>query len=221
MAFSRGPKIVTDGLVLALDAANPRSYPGSGTTWYDLSGNGYNGTLLNGTSFSNGNSGYLSFDGTNDRISFTQFTHTTAWTISYWFYHDGESDDMTIGEHSTNPNRFYHRDTGTSYKLRVHNNDNISVQDMALGDIRNQWAHLAYSMDDSSGTIKGWVNGEQVLDTSTGYSATFVVDSWGRVYPNDVYHWKGRVGPVLIYNRQITTPEYKQIYNATRSRFGL
>ena len=55
MAFSRGPSIVTDGLVLALDAANHKSYPGSGTTWYDLSGNGNNGTLNCGPSFDFGN----------------------------------------------------------------------------------------------------------------------------------------------------------------------
>jgi len=51
MGFSRGPKIVTDGLVLALDAANTKSYPGSGTTWNDLSGNGNTGTLNNGPTF--------------------------------------------------------------------------------------------------------------------------------------------------------------------------
>ena len=47
MALAHSPKIVTDGLVLCLDAGNPKSYPGSGTTWYDLSGNGNNGTNSN------------------------------------------------------------------------------------------------------------------------------------------------------------------------------
>jgi hypothetical protein len=56
MGFFRGPKIVTDGLILALDAASPRSYPGTGTTWYDLSGQGNNGTLVNGPTFSSANS---------------------------------------------------------------------------------------------------------------------------------------------------------------------
>jgi hypothetical protein len=66
MAFHRGPKTVTDGLVLYLDAANPKSYPGSGTAWSDLSGNGYTGTLINGPTFSSGNGGSIQFDGTND-----------------------------------------------------------------------------------------------------------------------------------------------------------
>ena len=51
MAFRYSPKIVTDGLVLSVDAANKKSYPGSGTTWYDLSGNAINGTLTNGPTF--------------------------------------------------------------------------------------------------------------------------------------------------------------------------
>jgi hypothetical protein len=66
MALSHSPSIVTDGLVLCLDAGNPKSYPGSGTTWTDLSGNGNNGTLVNGVGYSGDNLGSLSFDGVND-----------------------------------------------------------------------------------------------------------------------------------------------------------
>jgi hypothetical protein len=63
-----GPNIVTDGLVLHLDAANTKSYPGSGTTWFDKSGNGKNGTLTNGPTFSSANGGSIVFDGTNDTL---------------------------------------------------------------------------------------------------------------------------------------------------------
>ena len=66
MAVSAGPKIVKDGLVLCLDAGNSESYPGSGTTWTDLSGNGNNGTLTNGPTFNTGSLGSISFDGIND-----------------------------------------------------------------------------------------------------------------------------------------------------------
>jgi hypothetical protein len=68
MAFFNSPNIVTSGLVLAWDAANPKSYPGSGTAIYDLSGNGNNGTLYNGVGFSTNYKGVLTFDGTNDYI---------------------------------------------------------------------------------------------------------------------------------------------------------
>ena len=65
MAFFRGPNIVTDELVLALDAASPRSYPGSGTVWNDLVGSN-NGTLTNNPTFDSGNGGSIVFDGTDD-----------------------------------------------------------------------------------------------------------------------------------------------------------
>jgi len=63
-----GPNIVTSGLVLQLDAANTKSYPGSGTTWTDLSGNGNNGTLTNSPTFSSANGGIFTFNGTNQFI---------------------------------------------------------------------------------------------------------------------------------------------------------
>lgn len=61
-----GPTIITDGLVLYLDAANPKSYPTTGTTWSDLSGNENNGTLINGPTFNLSNNGSIVFDGVND-----------------------------------------------------------------------------------------------------------------------------------------------------------
>ena len=68
--------IVTDGLILHLDAADSNSYGGSGNTWYDISGNGYNGILTNGPTYSTNNGGCLIFDGTNDYI---KLTSTPLW----------------------------------------------------------------------------------------------------------------------------------------------
>ena len=65
MATNGGPNIIEDGLVFAVDAANKKSYPGSGTTWADLAGSN-NGTLINGPTFDSGNGGSIVFDGTND-----------------------------------------------------------------------------------------------------------------------------------------------------------
>ena len=76
MAFFNSPNIVTTGLVLAWDAANPKSYPGSGTTIYDLSGNGNHGTLNNGVGFSTNYKGILTFDGTNDYVKSTSVNGT-------------------------------------------------------------------------------------------------------------------------------------------------
>ena len=79
--------IVSSGLVLHLDAGNASSYPGSGTTWTDLSGSGNNGTLVNGPTYSSANGGSLSFDGVNDYVSVSntsQLRPSTELSIGMW-----------------------------------------------------------------------------------------------------------------------------------------
>lgn len=75
-----GPQLVTDGLVLALDAANNKSYPGSGTTWSDLSGNGYTGTLENGVIWEPENGGYWNLSSSN----IPENAHLSMPYDSYW-----------------------------------------------------------------------------------------------------------------------------------------
>jgi len=85
MGISRGPKIVSSGLVLCLDAANKLSYPGTGTTWTDLSGTGKNLTLTNGPTFNAGNMGSIVFDGTNDYAVVNPVSAFNIYCISMWF----------------------------------------------------------------------------------------------------------------------------------------
>jgi hypothetical protein len=82
MAFGNGPRIVTDGLVLSIDAADKNCYSGTGTIWYDLSGNNYSGSLINGTSFINSNGGVFSFDGVDDYLSLPNMNHSTSSNIT-------------------------------------------------------------------------------------------------------------------------------------------
>jgi hypothetical protein len=87
MGIFRGPNIVRSGLALALDAADKNSYRGTGTTWKDLSGNAYNGTLTNGPTFSNINGGTIVFDGTNDYVSIpsnSNFNNGNNITVEAW-----------------------------------------------------------------------------------------------------------------------------------------
>ena len=69
MSTRYNARIVSDKLMLHLDAANPKSYIGSGTSWVDISGKGNNGTLTNGPTFSSDNLGSFVFDGTNDHVA--------------------------------------------------------------------------------------------------------------------------------------------------------
>jgi hypothetical protein len=89
MGVAYNTSIVTNGLVLALDAANTKSYPGSGTTWTDLSGNNNTGTLTNTPTYSSANSGSIVFNGTNNNATVnsnaTIPTGASARTVSIWF----------------------------------------------------------------------------------------------------------------------------------------
>ena len=97
MGIAYNPRIVTDGLVLALDAGNTKSYPGSGTTWTDLSGQGNNGTL-NSVDISNG---YSLFNAQADNINFgTNFKIAREKTLQFWFKTDrplSNQDNWEIG----------------------------------------------------------------------------------------------------------------------------
>jgi len=95
--------VVQDGLVLNLDASKFYSYSRSGTTWTDLSGNGNNGTLVNGPTFSSANGGSIVFDGSNDYMtsSFT-FTANQAMTISGWLYSTATSGYKNFVDTSNN-----------------------------------------------------------------------------------------------------------------------
>ena len=89
MGSAAGPNLVTDNLILYLDAANTNSYSNSGTTWNDLSGNGYDATLTNGPTYNSDNGGYFIFDGTNDHaVIDSSFQVSTSGTYSFeaWIY---------------------------------------------------------------------------------------------------------------------------------------
>jgi hypothetical protein len=86
MATRYSPAIVTSGLVLCLDAANRKSYSGTGTTWSDLSGNNYNGTLTNGPTFNGANGGSIVFDSTDDFVNVGNIGTITSFTVLVWCY---------------------------------------------------------------------------------------------------------------------------------------
>ena len=97
MGLAHSPRIVTDGLVLALDAGNTKSYPGSGTTWTDLSGNSNTGTLtsMDGNNYNSANGGYLDFDGTDDYVDVSGSITVSAATFLAWVRLDGDQVSYT------------------------------------------------------------------------------------------------------------------------------
>ena len=171
MAIHYNPTTVSDGLVLALDAANTRSYVGSGTTWTDVSYNGNNGTLTNGPAYTTvgfnepfGGAGGVYFDGSGDYLdigSSTDFAFGTGdFTIEVWVYLKSNSVGVIYSNEVAN-SLFLYLDSGN---LVVRNYGTTNLFDLA-GPSLNTWTHIALSR---SGTdLRLFFNGVQQGSTVT------------------------------------------------------
>lgn len=224
------PAYVTTGLILMLDAGNPASYPGSGTTWYDLSGNGYNFTLTNGPTYSSDNGGVLVFDGTND---YARATNVALWqnirniTYSMWFRSSITSTRQ--GLIST------HENTGGSYQdsieIEIQSNNTAFVgfrstngsfyQASAATTLSaNTWYNLTGTLDGDS--IKYYLNGNLLgtaswpnTNINNAPSGALLLANYGNIFLN------GKVGSMMAYNRSLSSTEVLQNFNSFRTRFGL
>lgn len=226
MSLIRGTKTVTSGLILALDAADKNSYPGSGTTWRDLSSNNRTGTLTNGPTFSASNLGNIAFDGINQYASLGTFTGfgTSNRTLCCWAnstatassrrvvtfaLDDSATDQPNSGiQLQNNTAAFFWG--GTPY------NGNITV-----GYTNGTWVFLTLTI--TSGQVGiGYANGVSVgTATSTGVVATNPICYLGRYNANYGQYFQGRLSTFLVYNRVLSASEVLQNYNATKYRFGL
>jgi hypothetical protein len=228
MALAHSPRIVTDGLVLCLDAGNAKSYPGSGTTWTDLSGNGNNGTLTNGPTYSSSNGGSIVFDGTNDYVNLTSASLLPVGT-----------SDRTIVAFVRTPTSFPEAylhvihwgtaSTDQSFGLAIFSNGGLNTHPWVGAPSQGTVVVgtdycLAVSYTHSSTLHKFWINGvsqgagvSRAINTGTtdarvGARISTPIEDWG---PN------GKIYNVLVYNRTLTDNEIQQNFNATRSRFGI
>ena len=230
MASIGGPNIVEDGLVLYLDAANTKSYPTTGTTWSDLSGNGNNGTLINGPTFDGGNGGSIVFDGVNDytSINYPVFSSPTQLTIGGWFRKtSGGSNYETVLHQSTNTS------IGSSaYWFGVDLDDKVTATIGARTGVGwsagrttivvdySKWYNVFASWDGSSVAV--YVDGEFIKSyTLTTYTDPGTVTRIGASGDGGGYLFSGLVGPTFIYTKVLTAQEVLQNYNATKTRFGL
>jgi len=222
MGVSAGPNVIDTGLVLALDAADTSSYPGSGTTWTDLSGQGNNGTLVNNVGYSNG---ALSFDGVDDYATtgFTRGTLGNYLSISVWYNYLGTSEraySAIIGgrESASTTEFFIGKHTG---------NTNIGVQDgnyngsfvTGSNAFDGNFHHIVYTYDNGTGKI--------YLDSVLRNTGSFTKcnDAEEILIGTEVegggYYFPGNIAQVSIYNRALTASEVQQNFNALRGRFGI
>ena len=233
MSNRYGPRIVTDGLVLCLDAADNNSYPGSGTTWTDLSGNGNNGTLNNGPTFSSANRGSIVFDGTNDWISVTRnssLSPTSAITEEAMIFRTSTSDQVFIGLQygSSTENSYALWYEGGAVRVLIRNSSGMVIVTYTVTLSLNTWYHLIHTYDGTNQKI--YINGE--LKQTTATTGSIVYDANNTVITlgadnnlgyntGQVAYMNGRISMVKIYNRALSASEVLQNYNAIKGRFGL
>ena len=224
------PAIVTNGLAMHLDAGFTPSYPTTGTTWYDLGGNGFNGTLTNGPTFNSANGGSIVFDGADDIVSGGDTSAVNNYcTVAVWFIATGPPSNndsggaMLFGQSSD----YYHGITifnswlNQSIVFSTITNDALITSNNAV--INNTINYVVGTYDGS--TQKIYINGS--LNTQREYTLTpiigtpreYKVGGWNY----NVYYrlLNGKIFNVSLYNRALTAAEVLQNYNAQKSRFGL
>lgn len=231
MGLNHGPNIVMDGLVLHLDAANVKSYPGSGTAWTDLSGKNNNGTLTNGPTYGNNS---ISFDGVDDYVNVpvaagSSLKVTNSVTVSTWIYNRQwkESDFVEAGVTSIGDSGFVLWTTNIYY----------SKTNIAFGKQASDWATYIESVTDFSQKLNVWMNIVGTYDGSTtrlyyngrldnskastfSYNVTACTIGGGTSAYSDGY-FNGNIACTKIYNRALSAEEVLQNFNALRGRYGV
>lgn len=229
MSLSHSPSIVTNGLVLYLDAANTKSYPGTGTTWSDLSGNNNTGTLTNGPTYSSSNKGSIVFDGTNDYIATSGIADSfwqSDWTASFWVNFDtlntssGTSDKTLLQHGSAANNRGLHlcqRNSRIHFGLFA--DDIQGVRVLSTGT----WYNIVFTLNNTTRLKQIYING--VLDNSaTGTGSYLGTGSNTRICGVVLTFGltlDGFMPSCVLYSRVLSAEEINQNFNALRGRYGI
>ena len=208
--------VIQDGIVLNLDAGASTSYPGSGTTWTDLSGNGNNGTLTNGPTFSSADGGSIVFDGSNNYATITNNSLPTGnYTINCWVKTPSvipvTQYDMII---STSQIFWY---LGIySDKFTIDNNDGVFRFGSTLS--ASTWYNVTVTRSGSTDTA--YING---VSQGTNTNSAALSGNWeiGRYAYSPSHYWNSNIALVSIYNKALSTQEVQQNFNLLKGRYGL
>jgi hypothetical protein len=230
MSLSHSPSLVTSGLLFALDAGNVKSYPSTGTTWSDMSGNLKTTTLTNGPVYSSSFGGMISFDGVDDYSITSNMTAPsgTNYTASIWIRLDGSmlgvdcrffwhgNYGVLIYKNSSNIVSIYIYNGTTAIQVGFGTMDNSNMNYGA-------WYNLTGTYDGS--LIKTYVNGNPIFQSaqtgniqSTNNPNFFCLGANGLNTTNPT---KCDISQVLIYTATLSATEVLQNFNALRGRYGL
>jgi hypothetical protein len=228
MSFSNGPTVVTNGLVLALDAGDRNSYVSGSTTWIDLAGTN-NGTLTNGPTFNSGSGGSIVFDGSNDYVnvsSSNSLNITGDLTLTCWIYCTGRSGfyRTIISKNYALDNPTYEIGVASINKLYWYGNGIAKFGPTTIN--LNQWYNLSVTINSTAKTGVLYINGNVELNMSglatqlTGSNPLYIgVDAPTGVGEQSFFI--GSISSTQIYNKALSASEVLQNYNAQKSKFGL
>ena len=237
MATNYNPRIVTDGLVLCLDAGNSRSYPGSGTTWTDLSGFGRNGILTNGPTYSSENGGSLSFDGVNDYVQvsnnngFGEVSTTPTITLEGWANvarkpPTGFDVQQFFGFRNQSNFDFYFAliDTGgadVTTEARIRTASLLWDINVSYISYFNKWTYICFVANVTRTDL--YFNGN-LVGSNTSVTGSFGSTSGNfriGLSPQNIWPTLGNISSVKVYNRALSASEVQQNFNALRSRYSI
>ena len=220
MGTISGPFSIPDGLIYHIDPANPKSYIGTGTTIYDLSGNGNTSNFTNGALYQNYQKGTVLVDGNDDYILTPLFNLTSPVTVSAWV--KNIANDAPVFSASGGGVGY-----GNGEYIFYYENKTILIQGMPGGAKYyqfpqlnlNQWSYLVMTRDVSN-NMSVYLNGIGSTTGAQNYSNTLQMNQIGRYSAfTNIYNAKGSIGEVKIYNRALSASEVLQNYNATKKRY--
>jgi hypothetical protein len=223
---SAPPNIVTNGLVLWLDAGNLNSYAGSGTSWKDISGNSNNGTLTNGPTYSSSNGGAIVFDGSDDYVTVNNSNLPTG-ALTYEFWVRVPTSFTGVPKSSLGYAMIFSTSQYYAY-LAIFKDDSAysfawdtSSNINRFGSLSTgQWYQVCLVRSTTQAT--GYVNAVEstaVADTTT-LSGSFEIGRWA--YDSTPrYYYNESIAIGRVYNRALSLTEITQNFNAQRKRFGL
>jgi hypothetical protein len=237
MSNQYGPKIVTSGLVLCLDGKSTPSYPGSGSSWNDISSFGATCSLVNSPIYTSSD-GSFSFDGVDEYGSITNAqTRSNTVTNEIWARPSsltgGEGGRSTLiratGSNTLSDTYFALSSLG-AILTDMRNSDDASYTLYSTSQgivVINRWYHIVQVINRPSGNLRIYLNGSSVLNSSTSthnmsYTAAVQIAQQGTNTASAfARRYSGRIGAVRIYNRVLSAAEVLQNYNATKGRYGL
>ena len=238
MGLAHSPRIVTDGIALALDAGNTKSYPGSGTAWTDLIESN-NGTLTNGPTYSSDDGGSIVFDGTNDYVQLSASSDlnfgTGNFTFEGWFNKGATTANLAL----LCSNKYYINGNNGNWILRISSATQIALatfdgivnqeySEFSASTSLNTWHHFALVREGTGtnetkfyldGVLKGSMTVSKSL-TDAGTNGLTICDEHSTGPGNAPFN--GKVSNIKIYKgKGFTASEVLQNYNALKGRYGL